>query len=603
MNSAAVIGRQLRQHNTNRISGPVVPPTPLNRTRAKNQSHQPLYPLLNYPPGQQGKSSEEEKKPKGLAALKSKLSWGCCWRAVKSFSGGVLLIMVGIAMSVVGFYAGPLSLHEEHRSNETVKIINKQRQFHLHNLTYVGPAIMGIGGIVLVAASVMFESKDTSAKVVPSDQRPGDTEAMLSEYVLDGQISLKDSSTITTRFGNYLTVPNSSPFFPTRKQSVISILSERKMSHVPQAPSKPPSPLKVQKCRPTLTLPMKPWPLTPSIQSPQVEDEFVPSPQDIELPDPDGCETPIRCSLDSMDLELYATDCPLTVSVQLETQYLTSQENDDLLDKEVSDLDQSSFDHLSDLDKDEAKEPLLNNKPFPSKGVEDLLLSTKLKLSEDPGQASIGVKINSSKNLEDNYLSNKEKGSEDTEAQFLDTESWSSQESKKGLLGLQMALSIDLDNPYVCINPQSAGISNDTFVHQRHSVKGFPSNMRDEPPELLGNDEEEEENEDEQEEQIPLIKNNKIESISSGEHKGQAHQLDGFIQMEDSTPIVTSRKPFLYYPSSNDNFVQMNAGSNPQQALTDFKEKVVGPIFKMEDSCADKVKQSLTNGRKCGISS
>lgn len=48
----------------------------------------------------------------------------------------------------LGYYAEDLSIGQEVRGNTTVRIKNESRGFHLNNLSYVGPIVMGFGGEV-----------------------------------------------------------------------------------------------------------------------------------------------------------------------------------------------------------------------------------------------------------------------------------------------------------------------------------------------------------------------------------------------------------------------------------------------------------------------
>ncbi|KAK6632739.1 hypothetical protein RUM43_013509 [Polyplax serrata] len=67
------------------------------------------------------------------------------------------------------YYADQLSIRSETRGNSTVRVKNESRGFHLNNLSYAGPIVMGIGGFIVVAACVMtFEARDSAAKVVPA---------------------------------------------------------------------------------------------------------------------------------------------------------------------------------------------------------------------------------------------------------------------------------------------------------------------------------------------------------------------------------------------------------------------------------------------------
>ncbi|KAI8426238.1 hypothetical protein MSG28_005152, partial [Choristoneura fumiferana] len=45
-----------------------------------------------------------------------------------------------------GYYADTLSVDEEVRGNATVSVKDEARGFHLNNLSYAGPIVMGFGG-------------------------------------------------------------------------------------------------------------------------------------------------------------------------------------------------------------------------------------------------------------------------------------------------------------------------------------------------------------------------------------------------------------------------------------------------------------------------
>lgn len=46
-----------------------------------------------------------------------------------------------------GYYADDLSMAQEIRGNYTVRVKNESRGFHLNNLSYAGPIVMGVGGM------------------------------------------------------------------------------------------------------------------------------------------------------------------------------------------------------------------------------------------------------------------------------------------------------------------------------------------------------------------------------------------------------------------------------------------------------------------------
>ncbi|KAI1295655.1 hypothetical protein HDE_05586 [Halotydeus destructor] len=210
MSSAAVIGRQLRQQNPSvRTSGPLVPPQPPYKGRPRTPSHHPgssgnrpyspagpssltgtsdrvsgvLPGAQVYPPhqphdrGKKGKKKDKEED----AEPKLKCTWHCFCIAIKALSGGLILLLAGTVMSIVGFVGeasfnatataaaaqaaaeGPLPVTGG-INNGTDSVPNPYK-----NLTYAGPVIMGLGGIVIVAACVLtFEVRDTlGVKVAP----------------------------------------------------------------------------------------------------------------------------------------------------------------------------------------------------------------------------------------------------------------------------------------------------------------------------------------------------------------------------------------------------------------------------------------------------
>lgn len=52
-------------------------------------------------------------------------------------------------LSFAGYYADQLSEAQEVRGNQTVSVKNESRGFHLNNLSYAGPIIMGVGGLYI----------------------------------------------------------------------------------------------------------------------------------------------------------------------------------------------------------------------------------------------------------------------------------------------------------------------------------------------------------------------------------------------------------------------------------------------------------------------
>ncbi|XP_030037239.1 uncharacterized protein LOC115452780 isoform X1 [Manduca sexta] len=104
-----------------------------------------------------------------VQVVRGKMSSQCLWHACRALSAGLLLMLLGAAMAVIGYYADILSVAEEVRGNATVSVKDEARGFHLNNLSYAGPIVMGFGGFIVVAACVMtFEARDSAAKVTPA---------------------------------------------------------------------------------------------------------------------------------------------------------------------------------------------------------------------------------------------------------------------------------------------------------------------------------------------------------------------------------------------------------------------------------------------------
>nr|XP_018911038.1 PREDICTED: uncharacterized protein LOC109039825 [Bemisia tabaci] len=101
--------------------------------------------------------------------VSGKVSTKCFWNACKALSVGLLLMLIGGSMATIGYYADQQSAGNETRGNSSasnVWVKHDARGFHLNNLSYAGPIVMGVGGFIVVAACVMtFEARDTAAKV------------------------------------------------------------------------------------------------------------------------------------------------------------------------------------------------------------------------------------------------------------------------------------------------------------------------------------------------------------------------------------------------------------------------------------------------------
>ena len=409
MNSAAVIGRQLRQQQTTgRVSGPLVPPTSY-KGRPRTPSHLPglqvgrsyspaphslstlgpdadkkfaqfagQHPHEFYPHPAHRENADKDKDNEKNKDEEPRLrcTWHCFCIALKALSGGIVLLMLGTVMSVVGFFAEPLAVDEMKLENGTVvSTIDPDTKQHLHNLTYVGPVIMGLGGIVIVAACVLtFEVRDTlGVKVAPVKPETagtlGASTSMSSTAIARKLSSITTTDSITGKArltAGSLTLPlatissnSNNPLQSTNTKSgrihetiqetvfnegdPILGYSAPKSAKVISSGSQQ----QVRKHRGRYAIADQVMPITsPSsgtshLLSPNIETTYfgLPSPQDTELSDPEGCSLVVpskwrssRCSCSgspthSMSLELYLedNDPPVTVAIVEHQEYLLQQ--------------------------------------------------------------------------------------------------------------------------------------------------------------------------------------------------------------------------------------------------------------------------------------
>ncbi|XP_011329854.1 uncharacterized protein LOC105274990 isoform X2 [Ooceraea biroi] len=154
------------------------------------------------------------------------------------------------SLECAGYYADQLSVAQEIRGNITVKVKNESRGFHLNNLSYAGPVVMGLGGFIVVAACVMtFEARDSAAKVVPARYRFNQASTLKSSK---SQRNRRSTSSQTTKWDHQLGVfrvnrsPSPSTHEVSRKQLTAEFmqfskdLQEKGVAHsIKKSPSAP----------------------------------------------------------------------------------------------------------------------------------------------------------------------------------------------------------------------------------------------------------------------------------------------------------------------------------------------------------------------------
>ena len=129
------------------------------------QQHYPHYSAV-YASQDASKKRNKEEEPQ------LKCTWHCFCIALKALSGGIFLLTLGTVMSVLGFLAEHNLMTEADGKELTSDQASSLTMYR--NLTYAGPVIMGLGGIMVVAALVLtFEVRDTlGVKVAPNTTKP-----------------------------------------------------------------------------------------------------------------------------------------------------------------------------------------------------------------------------------------------------------------------------------------------------------------------------------------------------------------------------------------------------------------------------------------------
>ncbi|XP_076755203.1 uncharacterized protein LOC143425987 [Xylocopa sonorina] len=185
-----------------------------------------------------------------VQVVRGKVTTRCLWYACKALGIGLLLMLLGACMATIGYFADQLSVAQEIRGNLTIRVKNESRGFHLNNLSYAGPIVMGVGGFIVVAACVMtFEARDNAAKVVPARFRFNQTSTIKNPR---NQRNRRSTSSQTTKWDHQLGVfrvnrsPSPSVHEVSRKQLTAEFmqfskeLNDKQAGHsIKKSPSAP----------------------------------------------------------------------------------------------------------------------------------------------------------------------------------------------------------------------------------------------------------------------------------------------------------------------------------------------------------------------------
>ena len=123
-----------------------------------------------------GPNGGHRKRKRRKMTLKQRMYLPFMWSTCVGTFLGFIVLCGGTAMCVVGYFAEYFATTEtvSNTSNGTDIVITKDSsmQFHIKNLTFVGPIFMGIGAfIIVVACVVVFETRDKVLDLMEEQQR------------------------------------------------------------------------------------------------------------------------------------------------------------------------------------------------------------------------------------------------------------------------------------------------------------------------------------------------------------------------------------------------------------------------------------------------
>ena len=124
----------------------------------------------------EGPNNGHRKRKRRKMTMKQRLYLPFMWSTCLGTFLGFLVLCGGTAMCVVGYYAEYFATTETISTTvngtDIVIIKDSSMQFHIKNLTFVGPIFMGIGAfIIVVACVVVFETRDKLLDIMEEQQR------------------------------------------------------------------------------------------------------------------------------------------------------------------------------------------------------------------------------------------------------------------------------------------------------------------------------------------------------------------------------------------------------------------------------------------------
>ncbi|XGW19906.1 hypothetical protein V3C99_003609, partial [Haemonchus contortus] len=133
------------------------------------------------------------------------------WAACRAVIFGCIVIAVGLAMTVLGYFDKQFSERIEIIDGEVNIYHDRVVQYQLKSMQYLGPILMGIGSFILIIACVVtLESRDKHAQVITEESMSFKKRRMISieerAELSVNEISPADESLMTLMVENQATV-------------------------------------------------------------------------------------------------------------------------------------------------------------------------------------------------------------------------------------------------------------------------------------------------------------------------------------------------------------------------------------------------------------
>ncbi|KJH51140.1 hypothetical protein DICVIV_02700 [Dictyocaulus viviparus] len=92
------------------------------------------------------------------------------WAACRAVIFGCIVIVVGLAMTVLGYFDKQFSERMEIVDGTIIIYHNRLIQYQLKSMQYLGPILMGIGSFILIIACVVtLESRDKHTQIISEE--------------------------------------------------------------------------------------------------------------------------------------------------------------------------------------------------------------------------------------------------------------------------------------------------------------------------------------------------------------------------------------------------------------------------------------------------